>query len=324
MPLNYLDNDDSMSALRNMGRSFSDAVIGMSQRQLQQRQLEQKSQMNQQMLAIAQARERREGDRSGMMNDRDQSVINANQSKVDTANEATTRQERATRLKSQSQLPREALMQMVQDPKSGPQMMGDLRAVGAAPDGEFQVTPEQLMQKLAMALGGQTYGIASGSPSSAARLAAPLIMGPNHTAFDPFTGQPSASTGPAEVSPYQAQALRMRQQHYVDIAQNYLGRLSEQQRHNQVVEDTTQQRYGRSADATDTKLLETGRHNKAIESKTKGDKYGIQQKLAAATGTQSPTNASIPTFSTEEAARAAGHKTNAVVRIIGVGKVQLD
>ncbi len=215
------------------GMNQSMANIALMQRQAQYRMQQMAAQqaLEQQKLAI----DRQAEERMGRGTD---STINyqaaegrradAETKKYGTENEMVqatmARQSRGERLKGYEGSP--DIMSMVQDPFSGPQIMGDLRAANVAPQGQFQWTPQQLIQAIHGALGAQAFGQSMGTAASAERLTEPYMMGPNQNAVDPFSRQVIAQTGPAAMNPYQRQNLDINQQ-----------RADEQARHNQRQED---------------------------------------------------------------------------------------
>lgn len=272
--LRYHENTgEDINALQKMGSTFSDAVIGMAAQRNKQEQLKRQQMMEQQYLAIAQQKAR-EGSkntqseidyRSKEGNRADATTARVKQ-QIQQAGDQQARAQMLARLKAQYALGPEGVAQNIQDPRSGPQMMGDLKSVGALPndamqigpnvqlDPKTQLNPNQLVQRLLAAIQGGTYGTAASSPSSAARLVAPVIMRPGTTGNDQVSGQPMMQGPPVTMTPYQ-----------------------------QIMTELAKQREQRTGSLGDRGMAERERHDKAMEGKQKAvsAKTAMQERIAS-------------------------------------------
>lgn len=180
---------------------------------LAQRQAQYMAQQNAAKMALEQARLQIERDaeaRAGRVSEAQIPMYNAETERYKTeikkygtenemARQTMDTQQRLGRLRGYSGAP--DIMSMVQDPFSGPQMMGDLRAAHVVPEGQFQLNQQQLMQALQAALGGQTYQQGMGTAAAAERATEPYQVGPNQNLVDPFSRQSIYTAPPAAPNP---------------------------------------------------------------------------------------------------------------------------
>lgn len=271
--LNYLEGqNDNLHAVRSMGSTFSNAVIGMSQMKQRQRQIQQELLMKEAYLQLAREKEANDQTLAGAQ------IEHLNSGSA-AASAALQQSQRIGRMKGQAQMGPD-IMSIVNDPTSGPQLMTDLRASGVAPQGEFQIGQEELLRRIAMAVASQVYGTAASSPASAARLSMPVVTGPNQTGRDPFDPSSVLFTNPpADISPYQQQALEATKQYHGD-------RLQQQQ-----------QQFDIRQQADNERLTETSRHNKEMEQRPSGRQpNAVQQRLREQLGKDKSTTGTSGDF----------------------------
>lgn len=244
----------------------------------------------------------------------------------DLATATMARQGRVERLKGYEGAP--DIMSMVQDPFSGPQMMGDLRAANVVPQGQFQLSPQQLIQALHAALGAQVYGQAAGTPGSAERLASPMTLNPNEGAYDRFSGQLIQQAPPAPLDPFHMQDLAIKQAQADELARHH-GSLEKDSRTralNALVANPMMQgglRRGAQQGIADTTGLDYTPTAPEATVPFTDDRNFIQRlfNTTPSGATQAP--AQPTTFSSEQEARSKGAKSGDIVTIQGIGKVRL-
>jgi hypothetical protein len=326
--LHYLDdNQDSLYAIKNIGSTFSDAIIGMAQMKARQREIAQRQFVEQEYLKLAQQKSAMDALKFTRESDTDKQYLDiAKQNATSMAGEreAMAQQHKASAASSQEEMSRagtigrlgtqqrlgpQGILDLVKDQRpdasgantgAGPQLFSDLRSAGAVPQGGFDINPQELMNRIIAARAGLLMGEAATSPTAAAGLTKPVSFGPNRDVFDQPSFGPGATpmmrTPPPAMSDYQG------------------GMLEEKRREFDTGEERRTTQYGENKDYKERSLQDRIRHETALEnkSKTPGRFSGIGQSQPGAS------------FDSEQAARQAGKKKGDIIYLKGVGKVQLN
>lgn len=186
MPLNYLEgNNDNIYAIQNLGKTYSDAVLGMREAKMNQARLlkdamrdagrmnleQNKFKLDQQMFKQQQINDVSLNAERGVRTQQMQGQMDEKKAEQEV-------RQRIARLAVQRGMNPDQLNDLVRDPKSAHQLLSDLQGTGAIPQGTGQPSVEAFMPKqmnptglqpiIANAFQGAQMGQASSTPSSAA------------------------------------------------------------------------------------------------------------------------------------------------------------
>ncbi len=253
MPISYLDNQNQdMYSLKRLGSVFSDAVVGAAEARAKRQQFIQQNMLEQQYLALAREKEQREAASSQVRNALEQAQTQREGLGTTVMQQGADRQAMIARLQGQRQLGGN-IMDIVKDPQSGPQLMGDLRSAGVAPQGQFQMTQQDLMQRIAAAVKGQVFGEATSSAAGARDMSLPFGGRPEEIGRDPQ--DPSSivyQNPPGPISPYQAQMIQNQKDWHAQLGKQFVEMLSEKQGHNTATEEQGQEKIDQGQEKLDT------------------------------------------------------------------------
>ncbi len=261
-PLNYLEgNPESIYALRNLGETFTNAILGMQQNRIREQQFRAQQAMQAAHLRLAYDKE---------ANDQQNQLL---RNKLLMAQTRGAEQETSQAIANAVAAQRAGLAKRSLYPQ--PDMMQ-----GPTIEGARRLAVGDLAQNLTQ--------VAGANPAAAERMLQPLDVGRGHILFDPLNREkiveglppapPSAGADPNEA--------------YRRMVANAL--IHAGSRPVAIDEDPVDL----------ASLLQLG------------------QKLAPPGLTLNPSS-SVPTFGSENEARAAGHKTGSKIRLRGVGVVEL-
>lgn len=292
-------------AMQGVGQSMANVMMAGPQQRFKQQQFMAQQALERAYLDMARQKQAQQGQLQESQIKSYGVADQLEQQKMQQAQMMMDRGQALGRLRGQSQLPPEMLMNVVRDPRAGGQLFGDLRSAGVMPQGQADVPADQLNKLLAAAMQSQMYQQAGSTPASAERLTEPVIMQRNTVAFDPVsqTQIPGMVGGPGVKTPHEE-------------AMEHIG----QERVDKVMDPNTR--------AIIQLIMQRSKNAAGLKDNSQSGAFqqseDILGPLLNSLGYTNQPTGQAPAFDTENAARAQGHKAGDKVRIKGVGLVQLN
>ncbi len=314
--LNYLEgNQDNLYAIKNIGSTFSDAIIGFQQMKARTREMAQKQFVEQQYLQLARQKSALDMMKFNSTQQKDKAQTSEAQARTGQIESGANRQEGLQRIQSALSLNPDQFTNLLKDPGAGTKLFGALQTAGSYPEAktDFRIPNDipDLIKSMLAARAGLGLGQIAGSPSALEGYMQPKVMNPNQTMLPPMAGSiPGDSftslfeTGPAAESEAQRNT-RLDRDTKVEERMKQRGEefSSNLQFKTDVLGDTQDYRARRLA--IDQQKADT-------EAKGKQGRFANVGKSSDAT------------FDSEQSARQSGKKKGDVIYLKGVGKVQLN